>query len=58
MCWKLHGAQWARWRVPGEGPGEMRCEVRCEGPEVGEVGSRDAVYPHFILQRAGSLEMF
>ena len=32
--------------------------MRCEGPEVGEVGSWDAVYPHFILQRAGSLEVF
>ena len=33
-------------------------QVRCGGPEVGEVGSRDAAYPHFILQRAGSLEVF
>lgn len=47
VCWELHGAQWTR-----RSSGEMQ-----EGSEV-EVGSWDAVYPHFILQTAGSLGVF
>ena len=58
---KQEGRGEASWcagnSVEPSGPGGG-LQVRCGGPEVGEVGSRDAAYPHFILQRAGSLEVF